>query len=51
LFAAINRVRFDDTDRRLIVDIFQIMGKFEESITFLEGVHAEGNIEVWLVKV
>ena len=51
MFAAINRVRFDDTDRRLIVDIFQIMGKFEESITFLEGVHAEGNIEEWLVKV
>jgi dynein heavy chain, axonemal len=51
LFAAINRVRFDDTDRRLIVDIFQVMGKFEECLTLQEGVHAEGNIEEWLVKL
>lgn len=51
LFAAINRVRFDETDRRLIVDIYQIMGKFDEVLPFHEGVHAEGNIEEWLVKV
>jgi hypothetical protein len=27
------------------------MGKFEEMLPLAEGVHAEGNIEEWLVKV
>jgi len=51
LFAAINRVRFDEVDRRLITDIYQVMGKFEECLTLKEGVHAEGMIEEWLVKL
>lgn len=51
VFAAINRVRFDETDRRLIVEIFFIMGAFEESVLLVEGVKAEGNIEEWLVKL
>jgi dynein heavy chain len=51
LFAAINRVRFDENDRRLIVDIYQVMGKFEECLPLKEGVHAEGLIEEWLVKL
>ena len=51
LFAAINRVRFDDNNRRMIVDIYQVMGKFEECLPLQEGVHAEGNIEEWLVKL
>jgi dynein heavy chain len=51
LFAAINRVRFDEVDRRLITDIYQQMGKFDECLTLKEGVHAEGNIEDWLVKL
>jgi len=51
LFAAINRVRFDEQDRRLIVEIYQVMGACEESVLLAEGVHAEGNIEEWLVKL
>jgi dynein heavy chain len=51
MFAAINKVRFDDNDRKMIVDIYQVMGKFEECLTLHEGVHAEGNIEEWLVKL
>jgi dynein heavy chain len=51
LFAAINRVRFDEQDRRLIVEIYQVMGVCEESVLLAEGVHAEGNIEEWLVKL
>jgi dynein heavy chain len=27
------------------------MGKFDECLTLKEGVHAEGNIEDWLVKL
>jgi len=51
LFAAINKVRFDEQDRRMIVEIYQVMGSVEESVVLSEGVHAEGNIEEWLVKL
>jgi dynein heavy chain len=51
LFDAINRVAFDETDRRLIGEIISIMDPDEERITLLEGVKAEGNIEEWLCKL
>lgn len=51
LFDAINRVTFDEQDRRLIVQIHQIFAGSEEDITLDEGVKAEGNIEDWLAKL
>jgi dynein heavy chain len=51
LFDAINRVSFDETDRKLIVEITQLMRGQEENIQLQEGVRAEGNIEEWLVKL
>lgn len=51
LFDAIQRVAFDEQNRRLIVDIMQLMGSFEEKITLAEGVLADGNIEEWLCKL
>ena len=51
LFDAINRVVFDDQDRRLITNIQQTMGAFEEDISLVDGVKAEGNIEDWLCKL
>lgn len=51
LFDAINRVTFDEQDRKLIVQIHQIFAGSEEDITLDEGVKAEGNIEDWLAKV
>lgn len=51
LFDAIQRVSFDEQDRRLIVEIMQLMGPCEEKIMLVEGVRAEGNIEDWLCKL
>ena len=52
LFDAINRVTFDEQDRKLIVSIHQIFSQgCEEDITLVEGVKAEGNIEDWLYAV
>lgn len=51
LFDAINRVSFDEANRRLIIDITQQFKGEEETITLVEGVQAEGNIEDWLVKL
>jgi dynein heavy chain len=51
LFDAINKVTFDEQDKRLIVSIQQIIGAFEEEIAMQEGVKAEGNIEDWLYKL
>jgi dynein heavy chain len=51
LFDAINRVSFDDTNRKLIVDITQQFKGHEETIQLVEGVQAEGNIEDWLVRL
>jgi dynein heavy chain len=51
LFDAINRVSFDDTNRKLIVDITQQFKGEEETIQLVEGVQAEGNIEDWLVRL
>lgn len=51
LFDAINRVVFDDQDRRLITNIQQTIGPFEEDIALVDGVKAEGNIEDWLCKL
>ena len=38
LFDAINRVSFDESNRRLIFEIIFIMGAFDERITLQEGV-------------
>ena len=51
LFDAINRVSFDEQDRKMIVEITQIMGGCNENIQLVEPVKAEGNIEDWLVKL
>jgi dynein heavy chain len=51
LFDAITHVTFDDQDRKLIVSIQQTIGAYEEEITLVEGVKAEGNIEEWLYKL
>jgi dynein heavy chain len=51
LFDAINRVTFDEQDRRLITVIHQQFAGDEEDITLDEGVKAEGNIEDWLAKL
>jgi dynein heavy chain len=51
LFDAINKVTFDDQDRRLIIQIQQTMGSVEEKIVLSDGVKAEGNIEDWLCKL
>jgi dynein heavy chain, axonemal len=51
LFDAINRVTFDEQDRKLIVQIHQIFAGDEEDITLDDGVKAEGNIEDWLYKL
>lgn len=51
LFDAINRVSFDEADRRLIVSIHQMFGGDEEAITLVDGVKAEGNIEDWLCRL
>jgi len=52
LFDAINRVTFDEQDRKLIVTIHQIFSQgCEEDIQLSEGVRAEGNIENWLYAV
>lgn len=51
LFDQINRVTFDDVDRKLIVSIHGALGNSEEDIMLVEGVKAEGNIEDWLLKV
>ena len=51
LFDAIHRVSFDETNRKLIVDIIMLMGGIEEKIVLTEPVLAEGNIEEWLGKL
>jgi dynein heavy chain, axonemal len=51
LFDAINRVVFDDQDRRMINSIQMILGPCEEEIVLVDGVKAEGNIEDWLCKL
>jgi dynein heavy chain len=51
LFDAINRVTFDESNRKLIVEIIQIMGPNQEKIQLSDQVQAEGNIEDWLVKL
>jgi dynein heavy chain len=51
LFDAINRVSFDETNRRLIIEITQVFKGQEETIALVEGVQAEGNIEDWLVRL
>jgi len=51
LFDQINRVTFDETDRKLIISIHGALGNSEEDIMLVEGVKAEGNIEDWLLKV
>jgi dynein heavy chain len=50
-FEAINRVSFDEQDRRLIVDIRAVMGSAEEAIPLTDPVKAEGNIEEWLCRL
>jgi dynein heavy chain len=51
LFDAINKVSFDETNRKLIIDITQTFKGVDETITLVEGVQAEGNIEDWLVRL
>lgn len=51
LFDAINRVTFDEQNRKLIIEITMIMGAFTESVQLTDHVQAEGNIEDWLVKL
>jgi dynein heavy chain len=51
LFDAINRVSFDEQNRKMIVDITQVFKGDEETIPLVEGVIAEGNIEDWLVRL
>lgn len=51
LFDAINRVTFDESNRKLIIEIIQIMGPCQEKIQLSDQVQAEGNIEDWLVKL
>jgi len=51
LFDQINRVTFDEVDRKLIISIHGALGNSEEDIMLVEGVKAEGNIEDWLLKV
>jgi dynein heavy chain len=51
LFDQINRVTFDEIDRKLIISIHGSLGGSEEDIMLVEGVKAEGNIEDWLLKV
>lgn len=51
LFDAISRVSFDETDRRQIVSIHQLFAGDEETITLVDGVKAEGNIEDWLCRL
>jgi dynein heavy chain len=50
-FEAINRVSFDEQDRKLIVDIRSVMGSSEEAIQLVDPVKAEGNIEEWLCRL
>jgi dynein heavy chain len=50
-FEAINKVSFDEQDRKLIVDIRSVMGSSEESIQLVDPVKAEGNIEEWLCRL
>merc|ERR1719421_2165219 len=45
LFDAINRVQFDKTDRRKIVEILGIAGTAEEVVKLSTGVQCVGNIE------
>ena len=47
----LNRVTFDDNNRRLIIQIHGPFGNSEEDITLVEGVLCEGNIEDWLLKL
>jgi|688.fasta_scaffold35373_9 hypothetical protein len=47
----LNRVTFDDNNRRLIISIHGPFGNSEEDITLVEGVLCEGNIEDWLLKL
>jgi dynein heavy chain len=49
LFEDINKVKFDDNDRRLITEIISVMEPDEEVIQLVEGVTAVGNIEDWMV--
>lgn len=51
LFDQINRVTFDEIDRKLIISLHGALGGSEEDIMLVEGVKAEGNIEDWLLKV
>lgn len=51
LFEAISKVTFDETNRKLIINIVSVMGGCEEIITFVEPVLADGNIEEWMCKV
>jgi dynein heavy chain len=51
LFDAINRVTFDEANRKVMVEIIQIMGPNQEKIQLIDQVLAEGNIEDWLVKL
>jgi dynein heavy chain len=50
-FEAINKVSFDEQDRKLIVDIRSVMGSSEEAIQLVDPVKAEGNIEEWLCRL
>ena len=45
LFDAIQQVRFDEQDRRLITSVMQIKGDDIEEIQLTEGVQAQGMIE------
>ena len=51
LFDSINRVTFDEIDRKLIISLHGFLKGSEEDIQLMEGVKAEGNIEEWLLKV
>ena len=41
-----NKVTFDEQDKRLIASIQQVLGPVEEEIILVDGVKAEGNIEI-----
>jgi len=48
LFDAVQKVSFDEMNRKNIKDIRSYQGNDEEYVTLIEQVVCEGNIEDWL---
>jgi dynein heavy chain len=51
LFDAIERVSFDESNRKLLTEIIAVKGGAAEKVVLQEGVVCEGNIEDWLCKL